>query len=127
MTARLGAKVIDVLEQAGERHLKKRRAPRAYAALLLQVGGTDTLRDYDASVDLLGARAGHPRHFFTSARTGRDLRAADRSGRAARAAPEFRSFLGHALAERRVQELIACAARARPRERAAPRPGRRGR
>ena len=48
MTARLGARVIDILEQAGERYLKK-AAPDAYAALLLQVGGADTFRQYDAS------------------------------------------------------------------------------
>ncbi len=65
MKARLGAKVVDVLEQAGERHLKK-AAPRAYAALLLQVGGADTLREYDASVTYWEHVQVILDHFFTS-------------------------------------------------------------
>jgi hypothetical protein len=108
MAARLGAKVVDVLEQAGERHLKK-AAPRAYAALLLQVGGADTLREYAASVTYWEHVQVILDHFFTSPERAEIVaRLMERSRLYRR--PECRSFLDHARAERRVQELIAVVA-----------------
>ena len=48
MTAHLGAIILELLEQAGERHLCDAE-PDAYTAFLHQVGGANTLRRYDAS------------------------------------------------------------------------------
>ena len=107
MTARLGAKIIDVLEQAGEVYLKK-AAPDAYAAFLLQVGGTDTLRLYEASATYWERVQAMLDSFFTSAERAeiaeRLIEQAGLSGR-----PELRNFFDHARAERRMQGLIAVA------------------
>ena len=105
MTARLGAKIIDVLEQAGELYLK-RTAPDAYAAFLLQVGGTDTLRVYEASATYWERVQAMLDSFFTSAeRAEIAARLIEEVGMRRR--PELRSFLDHARAERQMQHLIA--------------------
>lgn len=107
MTARLGARIIDVLEQAGELYLK-RTAPDAYAAFLLQVGGTDTLRVYEASATYWERVQAMLDSFFTSAeRAEIAARLIDQVG--TRRRPELRSFLDHARAERQMQDLIAAA------------------
>lgn len=105
MTARLGAKIIDVLEQAGELYLK-RTAPDAYAAFLLQVGGADTLRVYEASATYWERVQAMLDSFFTSAeRAEIAARLIEEVGMRRR--PELRSFLDHARAERQMQDLIA--------------------
>ena len=107
MTARLGAKIIDVLEQAGELYLK-RTAPDAYAAVLLQVGGTDTLRVYEASATYWERVQAMLDSFFTSAeRAEIAARLIEQMG--LRYRPELCSFLDHARAERQMQDLIAAA------------------
>jgi hypothetical protein len=107
MTARLGAKIIDVLEQAGEVYLKK-TAPEAYAAFLLHVGGTDTLRVYEASATYWERVQTMLDSFFTSAeRAEIAARLVDQAG--LRPRPELCSFLDHARAERQMQHLIAAA------------------
>jgi hypothetical protein len=107
MTARLGAKVIDVLEQAGEVYLKK-TAPDAYAAFLLQVGGADTLRVYEASATYWERVQAMLDSFFTSAeRAEIAARLIEQAGLHRR--PELGSFLDHARAERQMQDLIAAA------------------
>jgi hypothetical protein len=111
MTARLGARVIDVLEQAGERYLKK-AAPDAYAALLLQVGGADTFRQYDASATYWERVQAILDHFFTSPERAEILARLGERSRLHRR-PECRGFLNQARAERRLQELIAIAASTR--------------
>ncbi len=110
MSARLGAKVIAVLEAAGERFLHKAQ-PDAYAAFLLQVGGADTLRRYEPSATYWERVQIILDTFFTSAeRAEIAARLTEQGG--LRARPEFRVFLDHARAERRMQELIAVAASA---------------
>ena len=105
MTARLGTKIIDVLEQAGELYLKK-TAPDAYAAFLLQVGGADTLRVYEASATYWDRVQAMLDSFFTSAeRAEIATRLVEEVG--TRRRPELRSFLDHARAERQMQVLIA--------------------
>ena len=105
MTARLGAKIIDVLEQAGELYLKK-TAPDAYAVFLLQVGGADTLRVYEASATYWERVQAMLDSFFTSAeRAEIAARLIEEVGMRRR--PELRSFLDHARAERQMQHLIA--------------------
>jgi hypothetical protein len=107
MTARLGAKIIDVLEQAGELYLKK-TAPDAYAAFLLQVGGADTLRVYEASATYWERVQAMLDSFFTSAeRAEIAARLIEQVG--LRCRPELGSFLDHARAERQMQDLIAVA------------------
>ena len=105
MTARLGAKIIDVLEQAGELYLK-RTAPDAYAAFLLQVGGADTLRLYEASATYWERVQAMLDSFFTSAERA-DIAARLIEEVGMRRRPELRSFLDHARAERQMQVLIA--------------------
>jgi hypothetical protein len=108
MTAHLGATIIELLEQAGERHLST-TSPDAYAALLLQVGGTNTLRRYDASTTYWEQVQAILDNFFSSAERAEIcawlIGHADLCGR-----PEFRGFLAQALAEQRLQELLATAA-----------------
>jgi hypothetical protein len=107
MTARLGAKIIDVLEQAGELYLRK-AAPDAYAAFLLQVGGADTLRVYEASATYWERVQAMLDSFFTSAeRAEIAARLIEQAG--LRRRPELCSFLDHARAERQMQDLIAMA------------------
>ena len=107
MTARLGAKIIDVLEQAGEVYLKK-TAPDAYAAFLLQVGGADTLRVYEASATYWERVQAMLDSFFTSAQRAEiAARLIEQAG--LRRRPELCSFLDHARAERQMQDLIAAA------------------
>jgi len=105
MTARLGAKIIDVLEQAGELYLK-RTAPDAYAAFLLQVGGADTLRLYEASATYWERVQAMLDSFFTSAERA-DIAARLIEQVGMRRRPELCSFLDHARAERQMQVLIA--------------------
>jgi hypothetical protein len=111
MTAHLGAAIIDLLEQAGEHHLGS-AAPDAYAAFLLQVGGANTLRNYHPSATYWECVQATLDNFFTSAERAeicaRLIGHAELRGR-----PEFRNFLAHALAERRVQEVLAAAVFAR--------------
>jgi hypothetical protein len=107
MSARLGAKVIDVLEQAGERYLDKVQ-PDAFAAFLLQVGGADTLRKYEPSATYWERVQVMLDTFFTSAERAEIVaRLIEQGGLCGRS--EFRGFLDHARAERRMQELIALA------------------
>lgn len=107
MTARLGATIIEVLEQAGEHHLGD-AAPDAYAAFLLQVGGADTLRDYDASATYWDRVQATLDNFFTSAERAQ-IGARLVANAELRCRPEFQHFLAHALAERRLQDLLEAA------------------
>lgn len=117
MTAPTGANIVDVLEQAGQRYLGEAES-RTHAALLLQVGGTDALRAYDAS-EAYWKRVQAVLDTFFSADERAEICACLIERPELRARPEFRGFLGHALAERRLQEMIATAtmassARGRP-------------
>ena len=125
MTAHLGAAVIEVLEQAGE-HLLGETAPDLYTAFLHQVGGANTLRRYEASATYWEHVQAMLDTFFTSAERA-EICARLITHAELRCRPEFQGFLAHALAERRVQEMIAAAACARPVIGAASLPGRRPR
>jgi hypothetical protein len=117
MIAPMGADIVSVLEQAGERYLGRTQS-KAYAVFLLQVGGTDALRAYEASEAYWERVQAVLDTFFNSAERA-EICACLITRPELQARPEFRSFLGHALAERRMQELIAAAvvtssARGRP-------------
>ena len=108
MKERVGDRVIDALEQAGRRYLGATDS-RTYSTLLLHVGGTDALRAYDRSDGYWRYVQAILDTFFSSAQRAEICaRLIDRPE--LRARPEFRGFLAHALAERRVQELSAQAA-----------------
>jgi hypothetical protein len=107
MNAPMGVRITDVLEQAGKRHFGATES-RAYATLLLQIGGTDSLRAYEPSEAYWRHVQAVLDTFFTSAQRaeiGAELIAEPEL----RARPEFQHFLSHALAERRLQELIRSA------------------
>ena len=85
MTAPMGADIVDVLEQAGERYLGETQS-KAHAAFLLQVGGTDALRAYDASEAYWERVQAVLDTLLHLGRARRDLRLPDRSTGAAGAA-----------------------------------------
>ena len=125
MTAHLGAAVIELLEQAGE-HLLGENAPDVYSAFLLQVGGANTLRRYEASATYWDCVQAMLDSFFTSAQRA-EICARLIARAELRCRPEFQSFLATALAERRVQELIAALACTSPAIGPVSLPGRRSR
>jgi hypothetical protein len=108
MTAHLGVTILELLEQAGQHHLGS-AAPDAYAAFLLQIGGANTLRDYEASATYWEHVQAILDNFFSSAERAeicaRLISRAELRGR-----PEFQRFLAHAVAECRMQEVIEAAA-----------------
>jgi hypothetical protein len=104
MKAPMGQRIIQVLEQAGKRHLGA-TDPRAYAILLLQIGGTDALRAYQASEAYWRHVQAVLDTFFTSAQRA-EICALLLAEPDLRWRPEFQPFLSHALAERRLQELV---------------------
>jgi hypothetical protein len=106
MTGQMGAKIVDVLEQAGELYLGLE--PKIYQAFLLQVGATDALRRYDRTEAYWERLQAVLDGFFTSAERAKVCeRLVDRFELCARA--EFRSFLCRARAERQLQDLIRVA------------------
>jgi hypothetical protein len=107
MKAPMGQRIIDVLEQAGKHHLSA-TDPRAYAILLLQIGGTDALRAYHSSEAYWRHVQAVLDTFFTSAQRA-EICARLIAEPDLRARPEFQHFLSHALAERRLQELVGSA------------------
>ena len=107
MTTAVGVRIINLLEQAGKEHLSA-TDPRAYASLLLQIGGTDALRAYDASEAYWGHVQAVLDTFFTSAQRA-EICASLITRPELRARPEFQHFLSHALAEARLQELVRSA------------------
>ncbi len=110
MEERIGDSIIDILERAGQCSLSASNS-RAYSALLLHIGGTDALRPYRASDGYWKSVQAILDTFFTSAQRAEICASlVDQPGLRARA--EFQTFLCHALAEQRVQELISMAATA---------------
>ena len=108
MSAGLGAIVFDVLEQAGERHLKE-TSPCLHQFFLFQIGGAGTVRRYDGGVAYWDCVQATLDYFFTAEqRSGICGELMQRAAIALR--PEFRGFWARAVAERRVAELIASAA-----------------
>ena len=104
---RVGTQVIDILEHAGERFLSA-SAPKLHRNFLLQIGGAPTLRCYQANPVYWEAVQAILDCFFSSAERAeicRDL--IEALGLRTRA--EAREFLARALAEQRLQLLIAAA------------------
>ena len=107
MTPPMGVSIVELLETAGKRYLGEVQS-KTYAAFLLQIGGTNALRSYDASGSYWERVQAVLDAFFSSAeRAEICVGLTDRAE--LRARPEFRSFHASALAERRLQELITAA------------------
>ncbi len=104
---RVGTQVIGILEQAGERLLSA-SAPKLYRHFLLQIGGAPTLRDYEASAAYWEAVQAILDCFFSSAERAEVCQELVEA-LVLRARPEAREFLARALAEQRLQLLIAAA------------------
>lgn len=101
----VGAVVVDTLERAGAQYLKQNE-PDLYRAYLLNIGGTDQVRRYDCTETYWDRIQLVLDGFFSSKQRAQictDLIADDEL----RTRPEFRGFLMRALAERRLQSMLA--------------------
>ncbi len=98
MTSRVGATVVDVLQQAGERYLR----PDIYPVFLLHLGGTKTVYLYDDTEAYWHRIQIILDAFFTS-RQRADITGALIEQDDLRTRPAFQPFLSDALAERRLQ------------------------
>jgi hypothetical protein len=101
----MGTVIVDILERAGARYLKHSE-PDLYRAYLLNIGGADTVRRYD-STETYWDRVQLILDGFFSARE-RALICGEVIAHAELwAQPEFRGFLARAIAEHRLQSLLA--------------------
>lgn len=98
MTSRVGATVVDVLEQAGERYLR----PDIYPVFLLHLGGAQTVCFYD-DTEIYWLRVQIILDAFFTSRQRADITGALIEQHDLRTRPEFQPFLADALAERRLQ------------------------
>ena len=105
MGAEVGTAVIDVLERAGEQHIRK-SAPECYDEFLWQIHGAGTVQDYDGS-DVYWRRIQAAIDFFFTSEQRAEIcrRLMQHAGLAGR--PECRSFRACALAETRMADMIA--------------------
>jgi hypothetical protein len=105
MGAQVGTAVIDILERAGEQHLRK-IAPEFYNEFLWQIDGAGTFRHYDGS-DIYWRRIQVALDFFFTSEQRAEIcrRLMQQAGLDGR--PECRSFRASALAESRMADLIA--------------------
>lgn len=105
MGAEVGTTVIDVLERAGEQHIRQ-IAPEYYDEFLWQIHGAGTVRHYDGSDVYWRRIQAAIDFFFTSEQRVEICRClVQQAGLAGR--PECRSFRACALAETRMADLIA--------------------
>jgi hypothetical protein len=105
MGAKVGLTVVDILERAGEQHLRQ-IAPEYYNEYLWQINGAGTFRHYDGS-DVYWRRIQAALDFFFTSEQRAEIcrRLMQQAGLAGR--PECRSFRACALAETRMADLIA--------------------
>jgi hypothetical protein len=102
---KVGAKVVDVLERAGARYLNQNE-PHLYQAYLLNVGATQALRRYDGTETYWDRVQAILDAFFSSSERA-EICTELIAQHALWGLPEFRGFLMRALAERRLQRLLA--------------------
>jgi hypothetical protein len=105
MGAKVGRAVIDVLERAGEQHIRQ-KSPEYYDEFLWQIDGAGTFRYYDGS-DVYWRRIQVALDFFFTSEQRAEIcrRLMQQAGLDGR--PECRSFRACALAESRMADLIA--------------------
>jgi hypothetical protein len=108
----MGAVIVDILERAGARYLRHSE-PELYRAYLLNIGGADTVRRYDRTATYW-ERIQLILDGFFSAPERAQICAEVIAHDALRAQPEFRGFLTSAIAEHRLQSMLATALTAPP-------------
>jgi hypothetical protein len=105
MGAEVGNAVMDVLERAGEQHIRQ-SAPECYEEFLWQIHGAGTVLHYDGSDVYWRRIQAAIDFFFTSEQRAEICRSlVQQVGLVGR--PECRSFRASALAETRMMDLIA--------------------
>jgi hypothetical protein len=107
-----GTVIVDILERAGARFLRHSE-PDLYRAYLLNIGGADTVRRYDRTTTYWD-RVQLILDGFFSARERALICAEVLAQGELRARPEFRGFLTSAIAEHRLQSMLASALTAPP-------------
>ena len=107
-----GAVIVDILERAGARYLKPSE-PDLYRAYLLNIGGADTVRRYKRT-ETYWDRIQLILDGFFSARERAQICAEVIACSGLCAQPEFRGFLASAIAEHRLQSMLATVLAAPP-------------
>jgi hypothetical protein len=108
----VGRLIVDILERAGARFLKQEE-PDLYREYLLNIGGTDLVRRYDRTVTYWDRVQLILDGFFSSEERAQICTEVIAHGELWRR-PEFRGFLMRAIAERRLQRVLATAMLAPP-------------
>ena len=104
---KVGAEIADILERAGARYLKQNE-PELYQAFLLNVGATEALRRYDGSERYWDRVQAILDGFFSGSERAEICTQVIAHGKLWRL-PESQGFLMRAIAERRLQSLLAAA------------------
>ncbi len=103
----VGAVIVDILERAGAQYLEQNE-PDLYRAYLLNIGGTDTVRRYDHTETYWDRVQLILDGFFRSKERAQICTEVIAHGELW-VRPEFRGFLIRAIAERRLQAMLATA------------------
>jgi len=104
---KVGAEIVDILERAGARYLGQNE-PDLYQAFLLNVGATQALRRYDGTETYWDRVQAILDAFFSSSERA-EICTQLIAHRQLQQLSEFRGFLMRAIAERRLQSLLAAA------------------
>ena len=102
---KVGAQIVEILERAGARYLGPNE-PDLYQAFLMNVGATQALRRYDATETYWDRVQAILDAFFSSSERA-EICTELIAHRGLLSLPEFRGFLIRAIAERRLQSLLA--------------------
>jgi hypothetical protein len=103
----VGAVIVDILERAGAQYLKQSE-PDLYRAYLLNIGGADTVRCYDRTATYWDRVQLILDGFFSAKERAQICTEVIAHGELWKR-PEFRGFLGRAIAERRLQSMLGTA------------------
>jgi hypothetical protein len=103
----VGAVIVGILERAGAQYLKQNE-PDLYRAYVLNIGATDTVRRYDRTETYWDRIQLILDGFFSSKERAKICTEVIAHG-ALCELPEFRGFLRRAIAERRLQSMLATA------------------
>ena len=104
---KVGAEIVDILEQAGAHYLRQNE-PDLYQAYVLNIGATEALRRYDGTETYWDRVQAILDTFFSSSERA-VICTQLIADRALCALPEFRAFLTRAIAERRLQSVLGAA------------------
>ena len=101
----VGAVIVDILDRAGAQYLGQNE-PDLYRAYLLNIGATDTVRRYDRT-ETYWDRVQLILDGFFSSKQRAQICAEVIAHEELWMRPEFRGFLMRAIAERRLQRMLA--------------------